>query len=116
MAVKLLMTWDIRPGQEQEYFEFVVRDWIPGIQKMGLQPSQAWFTMYGDQPQIMAEALMPNIQDLQTVLDSSPWDDLKIRLLDQINTYRTELNFARSLFMEILSGNQIKKPTGNGSQ
>ena len=54
MAVKLLMTWDILPGREQEYFEFVVRDFIPGVQRMGMEPSDAWYTMYGSQPQILA--------------------------------------------------------------
>ena len=53
MAAKLLMTWDILPGREQEYFEFVVRDFIPGMQRLGLEVSDAWFTMYGDHPQIM---------------------------------------------------------------
>ena len=28
MDVKLIMTWDIRAGRDQEYFEFLVRDWI----------------------------------------------------------------------------------------
>ena len=26
---KLIMTWDIAPEREQEYFEFVVREFIP---------------------------------------------------------------------------------------
>ena len=40
MAVKMLMTWDIIPGREQEYFEFVVRDFIPGVQRLGLEPGK----------------------------------------------------------------------------
>ncbi len=53
MSVKLLMTWDIQAGREQDYFEFVVREFLPGIQRMGLEPSDAWFTMYGECPQIL---------------------------------------------------------------
>jgi hypothetical protein len=53
------MTWDIIPGREQEYFEFVVREFIPEMQNLGLEPSDAWFTLYGNQPQIMAAANMP---------------------------------------------------------
>ena len=44
MSVKLLMTWDILPGREQEYFEFVVRELVPGIQRIGIQPTEAWFS------------------------------------------------------------------------
>ena len=46
MAVKLLMTWDIKPEHEQEYFEFVIREFIPGIQRLGAELTDAWATVY----------------------------------------------------------------------
>jgi hypothetical protein len=51
--VKLLMSWDIIPGREQEYFEFVVREFVPGIQRLGIEPTEAWLTTYGKRPQIL---------------------------------------------------------------
>ena len=98
MAVKLLMTWDILPGHEQEYFEFVVRDFIPGLQGLGMEPSDAWFTMYGDQPQIMAAAQMSGMSSLQTVLDSSDWEGLIQQLLDFVENFDYKVVPARSGF------------------
>ncbi len=98
MAVKVLMTWDILPGQEQEYFEFVVRDFIPGMQRMGLQTQQAWFTMYGDQPQIMAEALMPDLPEMQALLASDDWSDLKLQLMDYVEDFDIKVVQARKGF------------------
>ena len=98
MAVKLLMTWDILPGREQEYFEFVVRDFLPEVQKMGLEPSDSWFTMYGDHPQIMATAQMPNVGSLQQVLESSEWDCLTQQLLDYVENFEYKVVQARSGF------------------
>ncbi len=98
MAVKLLMTWDILPGREQDYFEFVVRDWIPGIQRLGLEPSDAWFTMYGNQPQILAAIQTNNISSLQKVLDSSDWESLTQRLLDYVENFDFKVVQARSGF------------------
>ena len=98
MAVKLLMTWDILPGREQEYFEFVVRDFIPELQRMGMEPSDAWFTMYGNHPQIMASIQMTDINALQSVLDSSEWESLTQRLLDYINNFDYKIVQARSGF------------------
>jgi hypothetical protein len=89
MAVKLLMTWDILPGREQEYFEFVVRELIPGMQHMGLEPSDAWFTMYGDQPQILAIVQSSSMAKLEEVLASSEWDKITNQLMD----YVEDLNF-----------------------
>lgn len=98
MAVKLLMTWDILPGREQEYFEFVVRDWIPGLQRLGMEPSDAWFTMYGDQPQIMAAAQMPRIGDLQRILSSTDWQGLTQQLLDYVENFEFKIVQARGGF------------------
>lgn len=98
MAVKLIMTWDILPGREQEYFEFVVRDFIPGVQRMGMEPSDAWFTMYGSQPQILAAIQMPSINSLNHVLDSSEWKDLTQQLLDYVDNLQYKVVQARSGF------------------
>ncbi len=98
MAVKLLMTWDILPGREQEYFEFVVRDWIPGMQKLGLEPSDAWFTVYGDHPQIMASAQMPTLNEANKVLNSKEWDDLTKLLLDYVEDLKIKIIPAQTGF------------------
>jgi hypothetical protein len=98
MAVKLLMTWDIQPGREQEYFEFVVRDFIPGMQRLGLDPTESWFTMYGEQPQIMAAAKMPSLGSLSQVLDSSEWQDLTRLLMDYVEDFKYKVVSSREGF------------------
>ncbi len=98
MAVKLLMTWDILPGKEQEYFEFVVRDFIPGVQRLGLEPNDAWFTMYGDQPQIMASMQSGSIDTLQGVLGSPEWEELTRQLLDYVEDFKYKIVQARTGF------------------
>ncbi len=98
MAVKLLMTWDILPGREQEYFEFVVRDFMPGMQRLGLEPSDAWFTMYGEKPQIMASAQMPSLSALSKVLESSEWRDLTRLLMDYVEDFNYKIVPAKAGF------------------
>ena len=98
MAVKLLMNWDILPGREQEYFEFVVRDFIPAMQRLGMEPSDAWFTMYGDEPQIMVSAQMPSASSLQRILASDDWKSLTQQLLDYVENFEYKIVQARSGF------------------
>ena len=98
MAVKLLMTWDILPGREQEYFEFIVRDWIPGLQKLGMDPSDAWFTMYGNHPQIMTAVQTPTLANLQQALGSQDWEELTQRLLDFVEEFEYKVVQARAGF------------------
>ena len=98
MSVKLLMTWDIIPGREQEYFEFVVREFLPKMQSLGLEPSDAWFTMYGSQPQIMAAAQMPSLSAIEGVLNSEDWQGLINRLMDFAENYKYKIVQARTGF------------------
>ncbi len=98
MAVKLLMTWDILPGREQEYFEFVVRDFIPAVQKMGLEVSDAWFTMYGNRPQIMASVQTSSLSEMRSILGASDWNDLTGRLMEYVENFDYKVVEAKSSF------------------
>lgn len=98
MTVKLIMTWDITPGREQEYFEFVVREFIPQVQQMGMELKDAWLTMYGDQPQIMASAQMTDLPAMQGVIDSNEWQGLINRLLDYVENYQYKIVPAKTGF------------------
>jgi len=98
VTVKLIMTWDITPGREQEYFEFVVREFIPQVQQLGMELKDAWLTMYGDQPQIMASAQMEDLPAMQGVLDSKEWQGLVNRLLDYVENYQIKVVPAKAGF------------------
>ena len=65
---KLLLSWDIKPGRDQEYFEFIVREFAPGITKLGLKPTEAWFAVYGDCPQILMEGITEDLDTMRALL------------------------------------------------
>lgn len=98
MAVKLIMTWDISVEQEQDYFEFVVREFIPGVQRMGFELSDAWATVYGGSPQIMVTAVLPNAKEARTMLKSPEWHDLHSHLQDYVKNYTHKIVPARGGF------------------
>lgn len=88
---KLMMTWDIRPGYDQQYFEFMLRDWSPGLAQLGLQPRDAWYTAYGDYPQFMASIVTDDLQALHAILGSDAWGDLHERLLEYVENYEQKI-------------------------
>ena len=99
MAVKLLMYWDILPGREQEYFEFVVREFIPGMQRLGLEPTDAWFTMYGeDKPQILAGVQISSMQALERIMQSQEWKNLIDQLMEYVDHFKYKIVPARKGF------------------
>ncbi len=96
--VKLIMTWDITPEHEQEYFDYVIRDYIPGIQRLGCELSDAWATVYGSRPQIMVGAVVPNMKKARQLLLSEEWNNITNRLLDYIQNYSLKVVRAKAGF------------------
>ncbi len=89
--VKLLMSWDILDDQESDYFEFIVREWLPGITRLGLQPTEAWFTQYGECPQVLTGGIAETYDAIQTMLDSDEWAELHAQLLDYVTNYQQKI-------------------------
>jgi hypothetical protein len=87
MAVKVLMTWDIAGDRDQEYFEFVIGEFVPGVQKLGLQPAEAWATLYGSYPQIQVALLADNAKLAREVLHSDDWNMLQDRLFNYVKNF-----------------------------
>lgn len=87
MAVKLLMTWDIVPGREQEYFEFVVREFVPGMQRLGITPTEAWYTTYGKRPQILTGGITETMQAMQKALTTDDWQLLREQLMEYVTNF-----------------------------
>ncbi len=86
-----MMSWDIKPGYDQQYFEFQVREWIPGITRLGLQPREAWYTVYGDCPQITTAAVTDDLPTMRSILKSEEWHELHERLLTYVSNYTQKI-------------------------
>lgn len=96
--LKLILTWDITPEHEQEYFEFVIREYIPGIQRLGFELSDAWATVFGAKPQITVSLVLANAKKARQLLLSEEWTALTNRLQDFIQNYALKVVYARSNF------------------
>ncbi len=85
--VKLLMQWDIKMGREQEFSEFVVREFAPKLMQLGIEPSEVLYTMYGDGPQMLAIGAVESRETLIAILESPRWDRLHQKLLTYVTNY-----------------------------
>jgi hypothetical protein len=88
MSTKLLMRWDIRPEKESEYFEFLVHEFIPALNKMGISDILVWYTAYGDCEQKLAEGTTASFEKMKSILHSEEW----IVLIDKLQNYVVDLD------------------------
>ena len=96
--VKLLMTWDILPGREEDYFEFHIRKFVPALEDLGLALSEAWLTVYGEQPRLMAEAKLPTLGEARKMLVSNEWGDLGAEMDELVENFDYKVISNRSGF------------------
>jgi hypothetical protein len=82
MGNKALLTWNIRPGKEREHFQRI-RLFVSKLSGLGLDLADAWYTIYGDAPQILLGIVAQDRKDhLESVLSSQEWQEM-IAELDQ---------------------------------
>ena len=91
MALKWLMTWDMIPGREQEYFEFLVREFVPGLQRLGIEPAEAWYTTYGEGPQMQAVFLAESQEIVDQARENADWTQLRERLFEYVTNYDSKV-------------------------
>jgi hypothetical protein len=83
--VKLVMQWDIKTGREQDFSEFVVREFAPRLMQLGIEPTEVLYTMYGEGPQMLTLGAVESAEKLTTILNSAAWK----KLFDKLTTYVT---------------------------
>ncbi|MBM4428311.1 MAG: hypothetical protein FJ031_13920 [Chloroflexi bacterium] len=98
MSVKVIMTWDIAAERDQEYFEFIIGEFVPGVQRLGLQPSEAWATLYGSYPQIQVGLLATDANHARQILASTDWAQLQDRLFGYVKNYSYKIVPVRTGF------------------
>ncbi|NIN66376.1 MAG: hypothetical protein GTO63_17130 [Anaerolineae bacterium] len=96
--IKLLMTWDIKAGKEAEYMEFVTREFTPELMKLGIQPTEAWYTVVGNGPQVVAGGITKDRDTMITILESKEWEGLESKLLDYVSNYNYKVVRATGQF------------------
>lgn len=91
MQVKVVMTYNIRPERDQEYFEFLVRELAPGLSRLGLQPTESWYTTYGNRPKIMMGGIVDDFETAKSLLQNPEWQTLYENLQGFISDFRTKI-------------------------
>jgi hypothetical protein len=87
MATKLIMRWNVRPETESEYFEFLVHEFIPGMNKLGISDFQVWYTAYGDCEQKLASGTAPSKEHMNFVLQNEQWETLHGKLQSFVDNF-----------------------------
>jgi hypothetical protein len=88
-GLKLLLSYHVNQEKQQEYHKFVMGRYLPALQSMGFQMSEAWHTAYGDAPNRLIGLVCNDETTMNELLSSDEWDSLN----DQLEEFVSDLDY-----------------------
>lgn len=87
-GVKLLLTFDPIPERREGYFRYVLGEFVPALEELGLKMCEAWHTAYGEYPLRLTAFTAPDESSMASILESEAFRELENRLLDYVENYQ----------------------------
>jgi hypothetical protein len=88
---KLVMTYDVRPELYDPYFQYIMNEFIPALQNMGLYMTTAWHTAYGEYPLRQVEFVSETLQTMREIFDSERWEEMEEKLKGYTEHYERKV-------------------------
>lgn len=88
---KLLLIYDIRQELNDSYYRYVIGEFIPAAQELGLYMYTAWHTAYGNYPMRRIELVADGLLTVQRALQDKRWRDMEERLKGYTENYSRRL-------------------------
>lgn len=98
MDLKLLLAYNIKPNREADYYRYVLGEFLPELQSVGLMMDEGWHTAYGEYPIRLIVFRTQEGVDMEDVLNSKEWQRGKEQLLKLVRDYEERVVPARNVF------------------
>ncbi len=91
MAVKLMHYWTINPSSRDEYAAFMIKKFIPGVNRLGLHAVAGWSVLVGSYSDVIMETVSSDLDQLEAALKTRDYRLLKSELLNLVKDYKTRV-------------------------
>ena len=89
VGYKLLLSYDVSAEHMQEYYRFMLGRYVPVMQAMGLEMSDAWHTAYGSFPDRLIGFVTEDEETIQEILSSETW----LSLNEELQRFVTDFDY-----------------------
>ncbi len=89
--VKLLVTYDVNDTRQDEYFQYVLGEFVPGVQNLGLHMTEVWHTAYGEYPVRLAGFVAQDYDTMVSILSDPTFVGLEDRLKEFVANYNRRI-------------------------
>ena len=88
---KLLIRYNVKSTTNEDYFQFVINEFIPAMQELGLYMIQVYHTAYGNYPLRQLEFVAEDLDTVREAMKSEAWKQLHDKLDHYISDYDQKL-------------------------
>ena len=96
--VKLIITYDPIAERREDYFRYVLAEFVPALERLGLKMREVWHTAYGDYPLRLLAFTAENGSDIAEILADPEFHALEHRLFAFVENYERRLVPVRQRF------------------
>lgn len=83
----MLLTYNIVPQKQETYLRFMLNEFIPTLQRLGLQNTGVWHTAYGNYPIRLVVFATESTRAMQNALEGDTWNKMELKLMDLVSDY-----------------------------
>ena len=91
MAVLFNQHWDLAPGKQQAYSDFLMTYYNPTLNKIGIKLVGGYYVTVGMGPRIIAVGLAQTLNELEGALASPEYEDITNRLMEFVTHYHSKI-------------------------
>ncbi len=88
---KMIILYDILPTSHDSYFQFVMGEFVPALQEMGVYMTEVWHTGYGDYPLRMTSFVTEDSTVIRDLLESKRWQELEGQFMTYVRNYSRKI-------------------------
>jgi hypothetical protein len=102
MSVKLIEYWNLQPQVEEKYAKFLIKEWIPGMNKLGLTVLAVWNVLVGAGPQFIAECIADDLEQVERALRDERHSNLNEGLFQWVEAYKSRVTVPTGLIEPLI--------------
>jgi len=90
-TIKFNQTWNVMSHKKDEYDRFVINEYFPVLNELGISVAGEWEVLIGDGPGIICEGKVSDISNLMSNLQSEKFQNAKLKLRGLIENYQSRI-------------------------
>ncbi|HZQ10866.1 MAG TPA: hypothetical protein VFD70_30095 [Anaerolineae bacterium] len=85
--VKILLSYDIPDEVQETYYRFVTGEFVPQVNRLGLELAEVWETVYGEYPRRLIVFVAQDHDTCNQAMNSDKYQRLERKLLRYVRNY-----------------------------